>query len=121
MARTPDFDPAREVAFVCTVTGAKHLAPAGSAQQVCALFKRRIDAAIARQTRAAPAWPARGNAIRVTVRIAGPHEVGAAATIRTRGRTRQIPELTLDVMDKAVGLRDLELLANQIARTITER
>lgn len=120
IARSPDFGPSRDVALTCTVTGAKHLGAATTPAQVCALFKRRIDAAIARQTRVTPAWPSRGNAIRVFVRIDGPRTVGANATVRAKGRIRQIPEITLDVMDKSIQLRDLDLLANQLARSIAQ-
>jgi hypothetical protein len=120
VARSPDFGASRDLAYVCTVTGTKHLGAAATPEQVCALFKRRIDAAIARQTRVAPVWPSRGNAIRVQVRIASPREVGASATIRAKARIRQVPEITLDVMDKSIQLRDLELLANQLARSIAQ-
>lgn len=110
----PLFDPARPVTFVCTVSGAKSLSPA----QVCAVFKRELDRMLARPTRAAAAWPARGNAVRIAVRFASPREVSAAATRRSAGKTTYVPEVTQDVMDKSANLGDLELLAKQVARMI---
>lgn len=110
----PLFDPARPVAFVCTVSGGKGLSPA----QVCAVFKRELDRALARQTRSASAWPVRGNALRIAVRFASPREVSVVATLRSAGKMTHVPEVTQDVMDKSADLRDLELLAKQVARMI---
>jgi hypothetical protein len=113
-AKASVIDPARPVAFVCSVSGSKSLSPA----EVCAVFKRKLDGAIARQTLPAKTWPAQGNAVRIVVRFAGERTVSAAASVRSAGKIRNVPELTQDVMDKGVGLRDLELLATQLMRAI---
>ena len=120
MAKAPLFDPAAPIAFSCTLNGAEKLRPALDPATVCGLFKRRIEAEIARQTKAAPGFPARGQAIRVTVRIVGPREVSAVTELRARGKLQKRPEMTLDVMDKSVGMRDLESLAIQVARAVSQ-
>ena len=114
----PSFDPATGIAFVCAVSGAGRLRPAMTPAQICAIFKRKIDGAIARPSKAVAAWPVRGNAIRVKVRIDGPNGLSAAASTRARGKTVHVPEMTVDVMDKAVGFRDVETLATQLAQMI---
>jgi hypothetical protein len=118
MAKAPLFDPARPIAFSCTVNGGEKLQPALDRAAVCALFKRKIEAEMARQTKAAPAFPTRGQAILVTVRIVGPREASASAELRARGKLAKRPEITLDVMDKSVAMRDLDSLAIQVARSI---
>jgi hypothetical protein len=118
MAKAPLFDPASPVAFSCTVSGAEKLRPALDRAAVCALFKQKIEAEMARRTKAAAAFPARGQAIRVTVRIVGPREASAGAELRARGRLAKRSEITLDVMDKSIAMRDLDSLAIQVARSI---
>ncbi|HQV04924.1 hypothetical protein [Novosphingobium sp.] len=120
MAKSPLFDPASPVTYSCAVSGAEKLRPRLDPAAVCNLFKRQIEAEIARQTRAAPAFPARGQAIRVAVRIVGPREASASAEFRARGKLIKRPEITLDVMDKSLGMRDLESLASQLSRSITQ-
>lgn len=118
MAKTPVFDPAREVVFVCSASGTERLRPQTSAAQVCALFRQKVEAAIARRTRSANALPSSGNGLRIVVRIDSARSASAAATVQARGKTIRHPELTIDVMDKSLGMRDLDLLANQIARKL---
>jgi len=116
----PRFASTLPVAFHCTVTGTKNLRQDASASQICNLFQRRVDRAIARQTRMTTGWPASGNAISVTIHASTPREISAAAIIRVNRQIRRVPEITLDVMDKSAGLRDLELLADQLARAIVQ-
>lgn len=112
------FDPAREVQFTCSVNGLKHLHPVQTAAQVCAVFKRKVDGAIARQTRAVRAMQVTGNAVGIILRIKGPHSASAVLITRSGGKTVSHPELTIDVMDKSISLRDLDTLATQIARKL---
>jgi hypothetical protein len=118
MAKAPVFDHAREVVYVCSASGTEHLRPQASAAQVCAVFKRKVEAAIARRTRSANALPSRGNGLRIAVRIDSARSASAMATVMTNGRSVRHPELTIDVMDKSLGMRDLDLLATQIARKL---
>ncbi|MFM5950770.1 MAG: hypothetical protein ACKOPM_16315 [Novosphingobium sp.] len=120
MAKPALFDSGTPIAFTCTLSGGEKLRPALDPAAVCAQFKRRIEAEIARQTRAVPAFPARGQAIAVAVKIIGPREASATMKLRARGRSAIRPEITLDVMDKSIGMRDLESLATQVARSIAQ-
>jgi hypothetical protein len=114
------FSPARAVALVCTASGAQNLRPAATSTQVCAAFKRRFDAALGRDTHAAARAPASGDVISVALNIPGPRGASAAVTTRAGGRSARWPEISIDVMDKPLGMSEIEQLAAEVARTIMQ-
>lgn len=107
--------------FVCTVQGAEKLAKGFDKTQICAVFQRRFEAAGKRSLRPIGAWPRSGDAVSVTIRFAGPREASASARVRLNGKIMSVPELTQDIMDKSLGLRDLDFLATQLAATTFRR
>lgn len=114
------FSPTREVALVCTATGAQNLHPAATSAQVCAAFKRRFDARLGRATRLTARAPAKGDVVSVALHIPGPHSAGATVTARAGGVSTRWPEISVDVMDKPLEMREIEQLAAEVARTIMQ-
>lgn len=92
MPSTPAFEPGREIAFYCTVSGSSAIKPVVTPAQVCALFKRRFDAALGRDTRVSAVLPVSANAIRVAVRISGNRSASAAITTTAREKARAGPK-----------------------------
>jgi hypothetical protein len=119
MPSNPAFEPGREIAFYCTVSGASAVKPVVTQAQVCALFKRRFDTALGQITRAGAGPSASANAIRVAVRISDNRSASAAITTTARGKSTRWPEISVDVMDKSLGIRELEQLAGAVARSIS--
>lgn len=114
------FSPVREVALVCAVTGAQNLHPAATSALVCAAFKRRFDAALGRDTQPAIRVPAKGDVVNVALNIPGPRSASATVTTRAGGRSARWPEISIDVMDKPLGMSEIEQLAAEVARTIMQ-
>lgn len=117
----PAFDPYREIVLVCTATGGAHVRPVMTATQLCAAFKLRLDAGLGRVTRTAAAMPATGNAIRVELRVPSQRTASAIVTTVARGKSTRWPEITVDVMDRPLGTREIGQLAGEVARAIAER
>jgi hypothetical protein len=114
------FEANREIVLVCTVAGAGYVRPAASAAQICSAVKRRLDARLGRVTRATSALPATGNAIRIEIRIPGNRSASAAVTTIARGKSTRWPEFAVDVMDRPLGMGEIEQLAGDIAQTISQ-
>ena len=114
------FSPAREVALVCTATGAQNLHPATTSAQVCSAFKRQFDAALGRDTLVATRAPASGDVVSVALHIPGPRGASAAVTTRAGGVSARWPEISVDVMDKPLEISEIGQLATQVARTIMQ-
>jgi hypothetical protein len=115
---TPGFEPGREIVLVCTVAGAANIHPSATSAQICAVFKRRFDAALGRATRLSPALQGADNAVQIAVRMADARSASAAVTTIARGKSTRWPELTVDVMDRHMGMREIEQLAGEVARAI---
>jgi hypothetical protein len=115
----PAFEPGREIVLVCTAIGAAQARPPLTPAQICAAFKRRLDAGLGRATRAEAALPRTGNSIRVELRVASSRGASALVTTAARGKSTRWPEIAVDAMDRPLGLREIEQLAGEVAKTIT--
>jgi predicted hydrolase (HD superfamily) len=111
-----------DVAFLCSVDGAKLLDPAMSSENVCALFKTKIDDALSRKTIAvnsvSDAVPA--DWIKLNVRFSQLGTASAMVVQRTEGNETAHPEIAVDVMDKAMGPNDVVTLASAVAKFLSE-
>lgn len=115
----PAFEPGREIVLVCTTIGAGQAQPSLTPAQICTAFKRRLDAGLGRITRTGATMPQSGNAIRVELRVANSRSASALVTTAARGKSTRWPEITVDAMDRSLGLREIEQLAGEVAKTIT--
>jgi hypothetical protein len=112
----------REVAFMCSVDGAKFLSPAMSSEDICALFKTKIDDAMKEKTvistshsKAMPAdW------IKLDVQLLKRGTASAMVVQKTDGRETVHPEIAVDVIDKAMGPSDISKLASEVAKFLAE-
>lgn len=111
-----------DVAFLCTVDGAKLLSPAMSSEDVCAVFKTKIDDALTRKTivvnsvsEAVPAdW------IKIDVRFSKPGIASAMVVQSAGGKETAHPEIAVDVMDKFMGPNDVGTLASAVVKYLAE-
>ena len=111
-----------DVGFLCSVQGAKLLNAAMNDEGICAVFKTKIDSALTRQTvtvnsvsEAVPAdW------IKIEVRFSKPGTASAILVQRTSGKETAHPEIAVDVMDKAMGPNDVDMLAAAVAKFLAE-
>jgi hypothetical protein len=111
-----------ELGLLCSVEGTKLLNPAMNDEGVCAVFKTKIDSALARQTvtvnslsEAVPAdW------IEIDVRFSKPGTASAKLVQYTSGKETAYPEIAVDVMDKAMGPNDVDTLASTVAKALAE-
>lgn len=119
LSAAPGFETGREIVLVCTAIGGGQARPPLTPAQICASFKRGLDAGLGRATRTAATLPRSGNVIRVELRIADSRSASALVTTTARGKSTRWPEFAVDVMDRSLGLREIEQLAGEVARTIT--
>lgn len=111
----------RGAALICMVAGVNAIRPATSSSAVCAVFKRQIDRALTAPTQTVGGLAAgsRGDWIKLDVRLLKSGTVTADAASRLQGKTVAHPQIAIDVMDKSVGMREIEILAQEVAKAIS--
>jgi hypothetical protein len=107
------------VEFSCSVSGGKAI---GSAKDICAAFQQKIDGTLNHATRPAGSFDAggQGDAIAVDIQILQRGSVVANVKQRKSGAVRDLPEISVDVMDRPMGMRDVVMLAGEVARLLGE-
>lgn len=108
------------VEFHCTLSGSTKVAPALTRAAVCARFVAAIEPALKVRLIqvAAPPAPGRGRWISIQVRLAQPASAETAFTSRLRGTVRKHAAIGIDVMDKRLDLREIDLLAKDVAEVL---
>jgi len=117
-AAGPDRRPV--VALHCTVAGAAKGSPGLNQQAVCARFSQAIEAALKVRVvnSATPPLAQKGRWISIQVRIGGQAHAEAAFTSRLGGTVRKYPAIGIDVMDKALDLGEIDMLARQVSEVL---
>ena len=107
--------------FLCAVEGEKLLNPAMSDQAVCAMFKTKVDDALARQTVSIDSPSKAGSAgwVQIRLRFSKPGSASARIVQNAEGKVTNYPELGVDVMDRTMGPKDVERLAMEVAKLFT--
>lgn len=87
---------------------------------LCDEIKRKIDGALAQQTRPVKSITRAGDAewIEVDVRMVPPGTASATVVHHIGGREFAHPEIAVDVMDKPFGPAEAERLASEVARAV---
>jgi hypothetical protein len=110
------------IGFFCGVDSAKMLSPAMSNDEVCALFKTKIDEALKPSALVAgdesAALPA--NWLKLEVRFSTPGTASATVTKSKSGKETVHPEIAVDVMDKAMGPSDVNMLADAVGQYLAD-
>jgi hypothetical protein len=107
------------VELSCSVDGAQYV---GSAADICSAFQNKIDAALTAPTKLVGVFVKHGHkdAIDVDVQILKRGGVVARVKQRKSGTVESYPEIAIDVMDRPLGLRDVEMLAIEVARLVVK-
>lgn len=108
------------VEFHCTLTGSAKGSPALTRAVVCARFVAAIEPALKVrlvQVTAPPA-PGKGRWISVQVRLGAPASAEAAFTSRLGKTVRKHAAIGVDVMDKRLEMREIDLLAKDVAEVL---
>lgn len=108
------------VEFHCALTGKAKGSPALTHAAICARFVRAIEPAL--KVRLIPVstapLPGKGRWITIQVRLDAPASVEAAFTSRLGRAVRKHPAIAIDVMDKKLELREIDLLAKDVAEVL---
>jgi hypothetical protein len=107
------------VELTCIVDGAQYV---GSSGEICSAFKQKIDAALEVPTRQAKTFVVNGrsDAIAIDIRVLKRGGVVAKVKQRKNGSLQNFPEIAVDVMDRPLAMRDVETLANEVARLFVQ-
>jgi hypothetical protein len=110
-----------ETSFHCVASGAEQLAPAIDEAAICSLFQQSIDAALVRPVTAVKVISAAtpGDWIKVEVRLTNKRNVSAIVMQKNGVSEVTHPEVAVDVMDKALSRRELDILAREVARLVS--
>jgi hypothetical protein len=109
--------------FQCTVTGAAMLPERLDEVAVCAMFKDRIDARLPLPAKTVNAVSKAGGGdwLKLDIRISKNNSAGAVLSRQNGGRQMVHPEIVIDVMDKALGKQELEKLADEVAKLVSDK
>jgi hypothetical protein len=102
----------------CSATGTKLLSPPAPPSAVCARMKAGLEKAMARKLADAPAETA---AVSIDIRFARPSSAIATIIERRSGRIIRHPVMSVDVMDRAIGLKSIDMLAAEVAKQLRAR
>ena len=108
------------VEFHCTLTGNAKGSPGLTSAAVCARFAAAIEPALKVRlipVSAAP-LPGKGRWISVQIRLGAPARAEAAFTSRLGRTVRKHPSIGIDVMDKRLEMREIDLLAKDVAEVL---
>lgn len=109
--------------FQCDVTGVAMLPEQLDEASVCAMFKDRIDARLPLPAKTVNAVSKAGGGdwLKLDVRISKNNSAGAVLSRQNGGREMVHPEIVIDVMDKALGKQELEKLADEVAKLVSDK
>jgi hypothetical protein len=111
------------VGFLCAVDGTKMLKPDMSSDEVCSLFKAKIDDALKQKTMVVQdesgALPA--NWFKLEIRFSMPARASALVVQSADGQEITHPEIAVDVVDKYMAPSDVGTLASAVAQYLAEK
>lgn len=108
------------VEFHCTLTGKAKGSPNLTRAAICARFVRAIEPVLKVRLTEVSAMPApgRGRWISIQVHLGAPASVEAAFTSRLGRAVRKHPAIAIDAMDKKLEMREIDLLAKDVAEVL---
>lgn len=106
--------------FHCSVTGQIKGSPQLTREAICARLAAAIEPAIkARLVRvASPPQGAARRWVRIAVRLSPPAQAEAAFTSRLGRAVRNHPPISVDVMDKRLDMREIDMLSRAVAERL---
>jgi hypothetical protein len=113
---------AKPLPFLCAVSGSKMLKPRLSPDDICARFKRGIEAALKTPMQPVAALPATVTAstrwIKVDVTFKKPGVASALVTQQSRGKTKTYPEMAIMVSDRVMDSGTVDRLVSEVGRAV---
>ncbi len=108
----------KAVELSCALHGKQSI---GSAEQICSVFQKKIDASLPGRTQLVKSFAAQNavDAIDLDVRIANHGGIVAHVKKRKNGVVQNFPEIAIDVMDRPLAMRDIDMLASEIAKLVS--
>ncbi len=99
----------------CSFTGEKYLPSAMSADDVCAAFEKRFGKALSGKGKAASSQE-----FVLTVSLNARGSIEVQAVKQGADPAEKLPNVAVDVMDRAVESKDFERLADALAEVLTQ-
>ena len=119
-AAAREWDGRPAVDFHCVLAGTDKSGAGLDRTAVCARFARAIEAALQVRLVEVAAAPAgnRGRWIAVEIKLGASAHAEAAFTSRLGAAVRNHVPIGIDVMDKRMELREIDMLAGQVAEVL---
>jgi hypothetical protein len=110
-----------ETTFHCVASGAEQLKPAMDEAAICSLFQQSVDKMLARPVTPVKSLSAgaSGDWIKIDIRLTNKRSVSAIVSQKNGASEVTHPEVAVDVMDKALSKRELEILAGEVAKLVS--
>ena len=108
------------VTLVCTVAGAPKGNAAFERAALCRNFAQRIGPALDAKVVLADVLPkgAAARWVRLELKLQSPSRIEAALTSHLHGKATNYPPLGVQVVDKPLGLREIDRLASLVAKSL---
>lgn len=104
-------------AFSCSVIGKQHI---GSTEAICLPFRQKIDATLPQALTTADTFLTGSgqDTIKVEIRILKHGSMIVQVIQRKQGKLYIHPDQAIDVMDRPIRLKDVERLADEVAKLV---
>lgn len=111
------------VALVCTVKPGVAVKGGTDGVAICEVFRGRLETAIGAPVRLAGAIPVgtRSRWVSIAITAPRPHALEVRMRSQLSGRRIDHPPLAIDVMDKTLDRRDVDTLAQHVAKQVKSR
>jgi hypothetical protein len=108
--------------FLCYVKGFQLLGASVTEASVCDAFKVRIDKMLPLKTQSVKSLSSSKDVdwIKVDVRLAKSGSATARVSRKNAAGQHMFPEIAVDVMDKPLGQKEVEMLAAEVAKQISQ-
>jgi hypothetical protein len=112
-----------DVEFQCKVSGAAQLKSALDEGAICTLFQGSINKVLIQSVKSVKTAPAASASdwIVLDIRIDGNRSATALLANKFGGKEYRHPEIAVDAMDRELGKNDLERLAAEVARHLSDK
>ncbi len=107
---------AKDLPGNCVATGSTHISGAPSSDEVCAAFMRELEAALGNEGASYAVDDAS-----VTLTISKRGSISAAIVFDAASDREQPDEIVMDVMDRQLAMKDLQALAEAMAKVLTDQ
>jgi hypothetical protein len=111
-----------DIELLCSVKGVEILGTGHSDSSICSVFRDKIGKNLPHPLKIVQSFsqPASIDRIKVEIRFSKAGSASALAVRQTDGVDRAYPEIVVDVMDKSLGQNEVDMLAAEVAKMISQ-